>query len=125
MDVRFCESQELRREAQPRAEDSAICVLRAPPGAPGESFSLLTSTYHGCRQSANYVRLARHWDTIRCGEEIERPFSPSPEARTPAMLLPVYSQQEEGDMDVSNSKKDGMTAGPNARREWRPRARLA
>jgi hypothetical protein len=49
MDVRFCESQEPRREAQPRAEDSAICVLRAPPGAPGESSFLLTSTYHGCR----------------------------------------------------------------------------
>jgi hypothetical protein len=36
------------------------------------------------------------------------------------MLLPVYSHQEEGDMDVSNSKKDGMTAGPNPGREWRP-----
>src|SRR4051812_15991716 len=40
-----------RREAPPRAEDSAICVLRAPPGAPGESFFLLTSTYHGGRPS--------------------------------------------------------------------------
>lgn len=54
MDVRFCEQQEsLPRGKTASWEILQAFVLRALRSAPGESFFLLTSTYHGCPQHAH------------------------------------------------------------------------
>jgi len=73
MDVRFCEQQEsLPRGKTASWEVLQAFVLRALKSAPGESFFLLTTTYHGSRHvgevnSADKSRVVVSLDRERLG----------------------------------------------------------
>ena len=81
-----------RREAQLRAEDSAICVLRATPGAPGESFFLLASTYHGRRQSGQNSFAVDRSTVVRKGVETAAIYRAATLTGTEHPALPKRSE---------------------------------